>query len=88
MEFPSAARIGGLSELPALIRRMLERKPPTRSAILDAYVDYLSPFLPAVRNGDWTVRKTDAEIDNFVAFFRTLEQYISAQPVQRKRVAE
>jgi hypothetical protein len=86
VKFPSAARIGELSELPALIRRMLERKPPARSAILDAYTDYLSPFLPAVHN-DWTVRKTDAEIDKLVAFFRTLREYTSTQPARRKQGA-
>ncbi len=86
VKFPSAARIGELSELPALIRRMLERKPPARSAILDAYTDYLSPFLPAVHN-DWTVRKTDAEIDKLVVFFRTLQEYMSMQPARRKHGA-
>lgn len=73
--FPSASRIGEISDLPILIRRKLVESPPSRTDIVNAYAAYLAPFLPASQN-DWTVQRTVEEIDNYVMLLNTLKQYV------------
>jgi len=78
--FPTAARIGELSELPALVRRQLALTPPSRQQIVDAYADYLSVFAPAVYN-DWMRPRTETEIERLSAMFRGLIKYEQARVV-------
>lgn len=70
---PSATSLGPIAELPSLIRRKLAQPPPTRKMIVDAYMQYLSPFVLASHN-DWTVAKTSAEIDAFVELLTSLHR--------------
>jgi hypothetical protein len=81
--FPSVERVGELSALPDLMRSLLAKPRPSRAQILDAFVEYLSPFVPAAHN-DWTVRKTAEEIAAFAQMFRRLEEFLANQP-QRGR---
>jgi hypothetical protein len=76
--FPTAARIGELSELPALVRRQLALTPPSRQQIVDAYADYLSVFAPAVYN-DWMRPRTETEIERLSAMFRGLLKFEQAR---------
>jgi len=69
--FPSVSTIGKLIDLPALIRQKLAESPPSRSDIVAAFAAYLAPFYPA-SNNDWSIRPTDAEIDDFVKLFELL----------------
>ena len=71
-KFPSAASVGGLRELPSLVRRKLVESPPTRNDIIKAYMEYLSPFFPASDN-NWKKRKDDAQIDGYVGMFDALK---------------
>ncbi|OGT14845.1 MAG: hypothetical protein A3J49_10835 [Gallionellales bacterium RIFCSPHIGHO2_02_FULL_57_16] len=73
--FPSVSGIGEIPDLPILMRKKLAESPPSRVEIVDAYASYLAPFSPASYN-DWTARKTDEEIDNYVILFNTLKRYV------------
>jgi hypothetical protein len=73
--FPSVSRIGEISDLPNLIRRKLAEKRPDRSEIIEAYVSYLSPFMPASHN-DWTVEQTAEELDRYVEVCRNLKEFL------------
>ena len=66
--FPSATRIGRISDLPQLVRQKLKEPRPARSEIVNAYVSYLSPYLPASYN-DWSVEQTAEEVDAYVELF-------------------
>jgi hypothetical protein len=76
--FPSVARIGELSELPALVRRQLALTRPARADILSAYARYLSVFLPAVHN-DWSRPRTTVETEQLSAMFLSLLRYQTAR---------
>jgi capsule polysaccharide export protein KpsC/LpsZ len=69
--FPSVSTIGKSVDLPALIRQKLAESPPSRSDIIAAFAAYLAPFYPASQN-DWSIRPTDAQIDDFVKLFELL----------------
>jgi hypothetical protein len=77
---PSVARIGELSELPALVRRQLALARPSRRDIVDAYAHYLSAFAPAVHN-DWSRPRTELEIERLSAMFHSLIRYEKARTV-------
>ncbi len=77
---PSVARIGELSELPALVRRQLALVRPSRRDIVDAYAQYLSAFAPAVHN-DWSRPRTELEIERLSAMFHSLIRYEKARTV-------
>ena len=74
--FPSASTAGALPDLPALVRAKLRERPPGRDAIVDAYATYLAPFWPASRSY-WRVRKSDAEVENYVGLFNALRAYLA-----------
>lgn len=74
--FPSAARIGEISDLPMLIRRKLAESPPERSAIVRAYASYLTPYMRASSN-DWRQQRTGEELDGYVELFRALAEYLA-----------
>lgn len=69
--FPSVATFGRTIDLPKLVRAKLTESPPERAAIVEALTTYLAPYYPASHN-DWNVAPTDAEIENYVRFFRLL----------------
>jgi len=76
--FPSASRIGEIVELPGLIRKKLGESPPGRDQIIEAYAEYLAPFIPASHN-DWT--KVDVEeIGGYVKLFDALREHVNARP--------
>jgi hypothetical protein len=77
--FPSASRIGEITDLPKLVRKKLAEKRPERSEIIDAYVSYLSPFMPASHN-DWTVEETAEELDAYVEFYGNLKKFFLSRP--------
>ncbi len=74
--FPSVKRIGKVHDFPQLIRDMLTAEKPARREILRAFETYLLPFMPACHN-DWARTLNSAEIDNFVALFEVLRQYVN-----------
>lgn len=74
--FPSAARVGELTDLPALVRRQLAQPVPSREQIVKAYAAYLAPFEPASHN-DWRQRRTEQEIDDYVKLFGLLKQHVT-----------
>ena len=78
--FPSASRIGEISDLPKLVRRKLAEKRPARSEIIEAYVAYLSPFMHASHN-DWTVEETAEELDNYVKLYGNLKEFLIPRPM-------
>jgi hypothetical protein len=78
--FPSATRIGEIADLPKLIRRKLAESRPKRREIIEAYVSYLSPFVPASHN-DWDVEKTAEEVDHYVNLFRSLREFLASSQV-------
>lgn len=80
--FPSAARIGALTDLPALVRRKLAEPAPRREQIVQAYATYLAPFAPASHN-DWSQRRTPAEIDAYVRLFGALKTHVASTREQR-----
>jgi hypothetical protein len=75
--FPSVLSAGKLDELPKLVRSAFAMRTPSREAIIEAYANYLTPFLPASHN-DWRVARTAAEIDQYVALFARLRDYLPA----------
>lgn len=79
--FPSASRIGEITDLPGLIRTKLAEAPPGRGAIVDAYASYLAPLLPATHN-DWTARPTDVQIDGYVKLFEMLRRMLNHKQTQ------
>lgn len=82
--FPSASRIGELTDLPTLVRSKLVQPPPHRDEIVAAYADYLAPFMPASHN-DWRVEVPKEAIDGYVQLFSSLERYVtdgSTAPLQ------
>ena len=82
--FPSASSISTLTELPELIKRKLSAQAPSRDKIIEAYAEYLSPYLYASDN-DWINRKKDdynisiseKEINGYVKLITKLEKYLS-----------
>jgi hypothetical protein len=74
--FPSVSTVGKITELPALVRQKLAEKVPTRSQIVAAFAAYLTPFYPASSN-DWTVKPSDAQIDDYVRVFELLKTHDS-----------
>ena len=80
--FPSASRVGALADLPALVRRKLAQPVPSREQIVQAYASYLAPFAHASHN-DWTLRRTEREIDDYVRLFGTLKQHFATGRQQR-----
>jgi hypothetical protein len=72
--FPSVSTVGKITDLPALVRQKLAEKVPARSRIVAAFATYLAPFYPASGN-DWTVRPTDAQIDDYVRLFELLKTH-------------
>lgn len=73
--FPSASPIGKVVDLPALIRNKLKESLPNKAEILNAYVSFLAPFFPASDN-EWSIRRTDKEIDGYVNLFQLLEKHV------------
>ena len=69
--FPSVSTIGKTIDLPTLVRQKLADPPPHRTAIVAAFAAYLAPFYPAAHN-DWTIKPTDAQIQDFVKLFELL----------------
>lgn len=84
--FPSAARVGVITALPELIRAKLAQPIPPRASIVDAYANFLSPFMPA-RHNDWTVPVKDSEIDSFVVMFDRLRDYLLLRVASQVRTA-
>ncbi len=78
--FPSATRIGKISDLPQLVRKKLKEPRPPRSEIVKAYVSYLSPYMPASHN-DWSVEQTAEEVDAYVELFSKLKQFLASGPI-------
>lgn len=73
--FPSAATVGKITDLPNLIRNRLLERPPCRAEIIDAFARYLAPFQRASMN-NWTELPSDREIDGYVELFESLAQYV------------
>lgn len=74
--FPSVSTFGRTIDLPRLVRDKLAETPPQRSAIVDGLADYLSPFYAASAN-DWNLTPTDAQIDDYVTFFRVVAKRLA-----------
>jgi hypothetical protein len=72
--FPSVSTIGKTTDLPRLVRQKLQETPPSRAQIVEAFMSYLAPFVPASSN-DWSMAPTDAEIDAYVQLFAALAEY-------------
>jgi len=72
--FPSVSTIGKITDLPALVRQKLAEKTPARSSIVAAFAAYLAPFYPA-SGGNWDVKPTDAQIDDYVRLFGLLRSH-------------
>ena len=75
--FPSASSVGALRDLPSLVRKKLAESAPSRSTIIDAYVEYLAPFFPASHN-DWREVTNDEQIGGYVEMFDTLKSYLQS----------
>lgn len=75
--FPSVTQVGNIVDLPALVRKKLAEKRPSRASILKAYAEYLRPFAPASTN-DWTVERQAAEVINYRRLFDRLRKHITA----------
>jgi hypothetical protein len=75
--FPSVTQAGDIVDLPALVRKKLGERRPSRASILKAYVEYLRPFAPASTN-DWTVERQAAEVINYRRLFDRLRKHIEA----------
>lgn len=73
--FPSARSIGRIDELPALVRSMLQSRPPLRSEIIDAFASYLAPFMPVSHN-DWSVAGAQGEGGRFARLFAALRDHV------------
>jgi capsular polysaccharide biosynthesis protein len=73
--FPSVSMVGKITDLPNLIREKLAERAPDRTEIVDAFIPYLAPFYPVSFN-DWTVLRTDAEIDGYVNLLESLERFV------------
>ena len=80
--FPSASRIGEISDLPKLVRTKLVEPPPDRSQIVEAYASYLAPFMPASHN-DWRVGIEEQAIERYGKLFSMLEQYVTVHSPER-----
>ena len=80
--FPSASRIGEISDLPKLVRTKLVEPPPDRSQIVEAYASYLAPFMPASHN-DWRVGIEEQAIERYGKLFSMLEQYVAVHSPER-----
>jgi len=76
--FDTVSRIRNIADLPTLVRDRLNTPEPARTEIVEAYTEYMAPFMPACSN-DWNECKTDNEIDGFVKLFDKLRTYVSAE---------
>jgi hypothetical protein len=82
--FPSVSQAGAITELPALVRRKLGERPPSRTAIVEAFGDYLASFLPASSN-NWTISRDAKEIDGYVKLFQALKQFLASESEDSRR---
>ena len=82
--FPSVSQAGAITELPALVRRKLAERPPSRTAIVEAFGDYLASFLPASSN-NWTISRDAKEIDGYVKLFQALKQFLASESEDSRR---
>ena len=73
--FPSVSRIGDIPRLPQLIRAKLAESRPGRSDIVEAYADYLAPFMGASHN-DWRAKVDREAFDGYERLFEALRRYI------------
>ena len=80
--FPSATRVGEITELPQLIRRKLAEPAPERGRIVDAYAAYLAPFMPASHN-DWNLELSEQAIERFALCFDALRQHLTVRSATR-----
>lgn len=73
--FPSVSSIEAIWDLPELIRRKLVEGPPDRNQIVDAYVNFLAPYMAASHN-DWTAPINSAQLDDYVQVFAQLRNFL------------
>ncbi len=74
--FPSVSRIGNIWELPAMVRRKLAERAPSREEIVHAYAEYLTPFFPASLNR-WYEARTAQELQDYARLFVELRDYVT-----------
>lgn len=75
LSFPGVSRAGRPDELPSLIRSALAAKAPEEPAIEEAFVAYLSRYMPATLN-DWTRPLSDADIERYRGCFHRLLEHL------------
>ena len=75
LHFPSVERIGRITDLSMQIRSVISRPEPSRDEILNAYIHYLSRYMP-VRYNDWTKPLNDEDIKKFTSCFERLKNHI------------
>ena len=84
--FPNVSGIGAITELPELVRDMLGKPVLHRDAIVEAYANYLAPFMPACSN-DWSIPKTAEEIADFARLFDALGSHLARSQREATRPA-
>ena len=75
LHFPSVERIGRITDLPVQIRSAISRPEPRGDEILNAYIHYLSRYMPA-RYNDWTKPLNSEDILKFISCFERLKDHI------------
>ncbi|MFZ4722041.1 MAG: hypothetical protein ACOYMI_02685 [Phycisphaerales bacterium] len=75
LAFPGVSRVGRVDELPSLVRSALVAEPPSEDALEDAFMAFISSYMPATLN-DWTKPLSDEAIDRYATCFRLLCEHL------------
>lgn len=77
-ELPSVTRVGRVTDLPAQIRSKLSEAPPTREAIIQGFMKFLSNYAPGC-SSDWNRIPPASEIEALAKQFRALRKLVENQ---------
>lgn len=79
VELPSVSKVKRVTDLPEQIRAKLSEASPSREAIINGLMSYLSCYAPGCYN-DWDVTPSDSEIRNLGGLFDSLREFLQKSP--------
>jgi hypothetical protein len=77
-DLPSVAKVEAIRDLPDLIRRKLGEERPSRDAIVQGLMAYLSYYARGCYN-DWEATLSPGEVSDLAKLFRSLREYVVAR---------